>query len=730
MNGMNKRITLLLLLVASSSCTRSDPIAMVVIDHTKLRDAQGEVKRPLRLGETITVHEGSLYDRGRSDLWFFANDDVVRKGPALAALPATTERRYAQPLGAVILRFDPVTREHVGVRRLKAREPVDVVPHPTAGRLVSIKDGEVEGTVDTRMVEREPATAERMFARAKRLFAEGDYEQARWFAEQVQAIDPQHTSAARMAAALQIERGEKGGWKAWVKVKPPPLPSVPPSAPAAAGEPAYVIASNLTLRQRPSKRSASLSLLPFGAEVRVAAVEGRWARVAVQDVVLRSKGARMLGSFGRLSDKELLTIDELVIGEASRTKPQVTDGGVAEVATPTVDAGALGDGETPSAPAATERADQVGWVSVAFLDKNVPDVGALQAAAEAARLAPDHELAIVLYERLAAAQRGTRAFTIAIDEALLAERWRRALVLIKEREKAKGSADRGPFDVTIDRYAGCKGDLLNYDTLDLEPWLPPPAAEVSEALLARVDMEGEGVVEDKEAIERYLEDIQQTKAPPAWPRDVCITRLADGPWCEPFVMDPFIGIAEEELTEDERRSMQEEHEGEVAANAVFVGRVNSAHSRREARFDDLLRAATGAATERFVIRLDNTSEDDASPGKVMVVYTAVQSVNGSCGNILDEGYERVAARYFRAPTVAGGSELDLWFEGGDHTVGVAFASTEEAARRFVAEKLIYGPYRGEDREEVTGPDGPEINVFGQVEVSDPIDTCDVDTCGC
>jgi hypothetical protein len=120
----------------------------------------------------------------------------------------------------------------------------------------------------------------------------------------------------------------------------------------------------------------------------------------------------------------------------------------------------------------------------------------------------------------------------------------------------------------------------------------------------------------------------------------------------------------------------------------------------------------------------------------MVVYTAARAVDGYCGSITDEGYEDVRARYFRAPTVAGGSQLDLWFKGGAHTVGVAFASSEAAAKAFVEEELTFGHdarakrAARELREEQAQAEGLESEVFGRVEVSDPLDTCDVDACGC
>jgi hypothetical protein len=106
---MQRRATgavVLLGLLALGACTRTDPVTFLVLDETPLRSADGEIRRALRVGEEIVLQGGSLFDRGRNDLWFLANDDVVRKGPALVPMPPPVERRFAQPRGAVILRYN------------------------------------------------------------------------------------------------------------------------------------------------------------------------------------------------------------------------------------------------------------------------------------------------------------------------------------------------------------------------------------------------------------------------------------------------------------------------------------------------------------------------------------------------------------------------------------------------------------------------------------------------
>lgn len=722
-----------LTLVGVAGCSRSDPVELLVVDETLKRDAQGEVLRPLRIGERIVVRGGSVLDRGRNELWFFENDDVVRKGPALIPLPATTERRFAQPLGAVLARYDPSTKRYEGVRRLKAREPVDVVPHPTAKRLVCLHDGAVEGTVDARAVERVPATVPRMFARARNLLIAGELDEARWFAEQVVGIDPTHRSAARMLAAIRIEEGDTDGWRAWAKVRPPALPTIAPTRKPVAGRPAFVMASKLTLRDGPEKQAKARALLPIGSEVQVLELRGRWARVAVLDVLLRSDVALQLGPFGSLPTSPVLHLDELARHGPSAHAPR-RDARAPKAAPPPSDAGTgAADGGVRSPGAGAAPVNREGWLSASFLDRTKPDAEQLRAVATAAQERGDHDLAIVALERLFAAQRDTVWLSTAAKEAVAAERWRRFFVLTKERDHASAAATRAPFEIAVDRYAACRGDPFERDLIDVdERRLPASPSEVAQTLRERAavvargergggDDDGDGGTDDADA------------PLPAWPKSVCVSRLIDQPVCEAFVISPEVGGELEGLSEAEQQVVQDEYVREQAAAEARNDAVQAAAEDRRAAFDALVHRQLGDHAEpAFVIRLDNLTEAPATPDAFMVVYTGTRVTSGYCGNVETEGITGVTSRVFKAPTVAPQSRLELWFEGDAHTVGVAFVSSEDAARWFIANAL-----RTRDAAIIEPGDppvgGPKTGSAAAplvTEVHDPIDDCSVDACGC
>jgi hypothetical protein len=270
------------------ACSRTDPIELTPLEPAGVRDQEGVVLRFAQPGERLTVRGGSSFDRGRQNLWFFDDGNVMVKSDALVPTPLVGETRYAQPSGAVVMTWLADRRAWKGIRRVKPREALIVVQRPWLGRLPVIKDGVVEGFVLDKSVAKTPPSIDDMFARALELLQEGKDDDARWFADKVVALasdgDPQRISAARLHAALTIERGDAAGWTQWRKVKPPPLPRVPAVKVPAAGDEAFVVASELSLRAAPTRTAKRRALLPMRQPVKVLEVREDWARVSTSVV--------------------------------------------------------------------------------------------------------------------------------------------------------------------------------------------------------------------------------------------------------------------------------------------------------------------------------------------------------------------------------------------------------------------------------------------------------------